>query len=377
MIVMTDESYVHSSHRSNFSFQKEGQELESIAKGQRVCILHAISPAGPILVAEGGLSAETAPRAYFFTGKERRTMHKCQANLGKTSELFFPARKTGDYHDSMNTRRFMEWLTEQFLPSFQSMFPDKKPCVVMDNAAYHWCSEMSEKLASASTKAHYYDILVEEGAKTIKCPRGEEMIAFEVNDTLLKKGGGSTCPTSLELKDATVRWLRAHKPHKMKSMAVRAIEEVGGRVIWLPPYCPFFNAIETFWAIGKNRAADAYEHHRSVEQVIEDVRRGWYGDNLQAPADCAALFGAAHAEMNARIERLEGLSGSIHQLTVSQDAEIETLASEDNDRAWETAEASASDESGESDLEDLLVSQPPPGFDFSPALAMFHRRWSR
>eukprot|EP00968_Pinguiococcus_pyrenoidosus_P027038 scaffold7350_cov233-Pinguiococcus_pyrenoidosus.AAC.3 len=385
VVAMTDESYIHNSHRSNYSFQKGGAELQTVSKGARICILHAITEEGPVLVLpeHSELSAESAPRAYEFTGRERRRLQVISENAKLTSELFFPARKVGDYHDNMNSTRFMAWLREHFVPSFSARFPGKKPALVMDNASYHWCSEMSEVLAAATTKRDFYNILVSEGAKSIKVPRGEDMVVMEVTEDLLKVGGRKhrCIPTALELKSATMTWLHAHRPEKMKSKAVVEIERLGGKVIWLPPYCPFFNPIETYWAVGKNRAADAFDCGRTSEDVIEDVRRGWYGDDQVDAVNCAGLFRAAHAEMDRRISFLDGISGSFCSVRVDGDAEIEELEASVVD-AWEAdLESDSEGEEDECDAADELDDADAPEdlsllarFEYCPALAEWQRR---
>eukprot|EP00968_Pinguiococcus_pyrenoidosus_P016408 scaffold1585_cov248-Pinguiococcus_pyrenoidosus.AAC.2 len=134
--------------------------------------------------------------------------------------------------------------------------------------------------------------------------------------------------TTCELKEATIRWLRAHAPEQLQSKVTVALEELGGRALWLPPYAPFFNPIELFWASGKNYAAEHYEDGRTSEMVIEHVRDGWYGNPSaeKSPPDVAGMVRRAEWEMNTRIALLEGLHGDINDLHIDEGADIELLS---------------------------------------------------
>ena len=61
------------------------------------------------------------------------------------TELVFRAKSSsGDYHNEMNTKRFMEWWTIQLLPNI----PDHS-IIVLDNASYH--NGVVEKIPTKSS----------------------------------------------------------------------------------------------------------------------------------------------------------------------------------------------------------------------------------
>mmetsp|Transcript_17005 Transcript_17005/g.52202 ORF Transcript_17005/g.52202 Transcript_17005/m.52202 type:complete len:171 (+) Transcript_17005:2896-3408(+) len=167
----------------------------------------------------------------------------------------------------------------------------------MDNAAYHWSSELSERLAETQTKAEVYELLKGCGATTIKVVKGEEMKVFEVDERLLQRANGhaDSAPNRKELREAAIRWLKANRPQLMKSKAAAALDNVDDKDVWLPPYCTCFNAIaETFWAVGKNNAAAKFKGSRSIEQVIKDVREGWYGTQADGSGAATIFFFFCH-----------------------------------------------------------------------------------
>ena len=64
VIVYTDESYIHQNIAPEFSWIKEGAEVERTrSKGQRICILHAITRHGPLTYHE-----DEYPESVEFTG---------------------------------------------------------------------------------------------------------------------------------------------------------------------------------------------------------------------------------------------------------------------------------------------------------------------
>ena len=51
----------------------------------------------------------------------------------KGADLVFQSKtKSADYHDEMNSERYVEWLTEQLLPGLE-----EPTVIILDNASYH------------------------------------------------------------------------------------------------------------------------------------------------------------------------------------------------------------------------------------------------
>lgn len=107
----------------------------------------------------------------------------------------------------------------------------------------------------------------------------------------------------------------------------------GHTVLWTPPYCP--KPIELFLGQGKNYAANHYgEQHPdkkgeafSMRACVSWLREGWYGDGGdKAACNCAGLVKKAEAEATILIGKLDGLSGTINDLVIAEDAVFATAA---------------------------------------------------
>ena len=104
----------------------------------------------------------------------------------------------------------------------------------------------------------------------------------------------------------------------------------GGYILWTPAYCFDLQPIETYWAQGKNEAADKWEHGRTMKTCIEHLRRGWYGDGDMRPdavlgadvkkaVNCAGLIAKVHRTgYNKRIVAAEDLDGTIDRIIVGE-----------------------------------------------------------
>ena len=64
-----------------------------------------------------------------------------------------------------------------------------------------------------------------------------------------------TIPTTEELKGVCVKEMNANHSHLLQCDVQKILKEAGHTWLWTPPYCPWLQPIETFWAHGKNHAA--------------------------------------------------------------------------------------------------------------------------
>ena len=67
-----------------------------------------------------------------------KTINKAAAPLPLTSNLIWLSYlHTGDYHDNMNGKMFMKWITTKVIPLAARNYPGVKMAPVADNAPYH------------------------------------------------------------------------------------------------------------------------------------------------------------------------------------------------------------------------------------------------
>jgi transposase len=76
--------------------------------------------------------------------------------------------------------------------------------------------------------------------------------------------------------------------HKMAGVG-QAIETVGARLMYLPPYSPDFNPIETMWSKIKQILRSAAP--RTKDQLMEAARTAFHAIST---ADCRGFFLHAH-----------------------------------------------------------------------------------
>lgn len=166
------------------------------------------------------------------------------------------------------------------------------------------------------------------GATTIKVLRGGTIHNFEVDspsvDIASRRTSNNDVPGGDELCTATLLWFQENKPEMVRAKLVVTFEAKGWVVLFTPPYCPDLQPIELFWATGKNRArsfldARALEEsrNRSMEETVNDLRDGWYGNGSTVePCNCAGLVLTALKKANERVAFDEFLSGTVQNLTV-------------------------------------------------------------
>ena len=139
-----------------------------------------------------------------------------------------------------------------------------------------------------------------------------------------RAGANPKGPSGPELAKATYDWLRAHKPYVLESRLEKEFNKRGWKIIWTPQYCPKFQPIELVWGIGKQRVAWAYYGTRTMKQVQEELRIGWYGGTLglghqkrtYLKADIAGCWRTALKEINKWLSKdsehnPNGLTGTI------------------------------------------------------------------
>ena len=67
-----------------------------------------------------------------------KNINEATAPLPLTSELIWIYDScTGDYHDNMNVKMFMKWITTKVIPLVSCNYPGVQMVPVMDNALYH------------------------------------------------------------------------------------------------------------------------------------------------------------------------------------------------------------------------------------------------
>ena len=130
------------------------------------------------------------------------------------SLMIFKSKKTGDYHEEMDSKRFLEWF-EDVLNSLE-----EGTTIVMDNAPYH--SEQINKAPNSNCKK-------------------EEMVLWLQNN-------GIEVDSSAITKVGLYSLIQENRPVLQQFVVDELANKKGHNVIRLPPYHCHFNPIELIWA---------------------------------------------------------------------------------------------------------------------------------
>ena len=353
VFVFTDETYVHRNHSSKNSYMSSNSTINrSSSKGQRLVILHAITPFGPLCEREeNGVPVSDLK----WNGD---TPHSKELSNGKlTCELMWKAQSSsGDYHDNMNPDMFMKWTTNKLVPTFERLHPNKKMILICDNAAYHHKRELGS--LSNFTKNEILELCIQHNVEYIDIPMTEirhnflevnEVVSVDVTDDndcrvpfeyekMKGRSSSSTpfVPSLDELKFGVLQYIRCNKPELLECKVEKLLMERGHSILWTPPYTPDLQPIENFWGAGKNHAAQKNFFGIKMKETVAHVREGWYGnlhlfDNLppginagseyelqkKKPVDCMKLFKRMVSLANTKfVPMCMGISGTMEELTV-------------------------------------------------------------
>ena len=224
-----------------------------------------------------------------------------------TAEFLWQAKhSTGDYHDAMTDVMFQRWCTDRLTPAFEALFgKDMKMILVLDNASYHHGYDEEVKVPETNTKVANTALLQKYKVGSIKVTRQGTTRNIEVPDPGSKfPQANSKCGNGVsreEIALATRTYFQTYHPDKLLEKVERYMQGKGWELIWIPPYMPSFQPIELFWQHGKQYVSFKFETGRTIKQVWEQIRLGWYGDPSWAgqpggwkPANCGNLVQACH-----------------------------------------------------------------------------------
>lgn len=149
--------------------------------------------------------------------------------VSNASLIFKCNRKTGDYHDNMNTENFENWFKTKLVPNL-----DQPSLIIMDNASYH--SRLEEVIPRKSwTKKRLVQWLVEKGK--------------EIDQTWKKH-------------NVWEEVCKVNFPKKLYHLDNYA-QSWGHQVLRLAPYHCHFNAIEMVWSETKRKYDEEIKHTNS------------------------------------------------------------------------------------------------------------------
>jgi hypothetical protein len=339
VLVYTDESYCHTGHHSRYGwFQKRSPEKNEIqrktGRGIRLILFHALTADG-LLLKKGHTASSNVSEPTF------------------NSELIFQGLNVDeDYHKSVNGDVFMAWAENRLIPTFKIQYPNKKMVLVLDNAPYHHSRPAGWKNPNKMNKLEIAAWLVEEEVKELKVTREGKTHTFGLA-SLFAARSSKYAPSVDEMRKFMKEYLKQH-PEKNRTRLQECFVKHGFELIFTPPYTPQTQPIELVWAHVKNYVARNTTIDTNVEVLTELLRKGFYGD----PAADHEGVGASYAQrvidscrkwMNKFIKDDDDLEGTVEQLSLSKDEDVDIYDDVDEGEEEEQVPDTDEEESGEDD----------------------------
>lgn len=276
VIVYTDESYIHTGSSTDylwFSPQSDDKsDVRAVERGgYRLILMHAMT-------SEGMLSA--------LSDNAQPSNDLTDTQL--TAEFAFrSAGINDDYHATIDGSRWVAWLNNRLIPTFQARYPGKKMVLVLDGAKYHKARPHDWVSPSQMSKVAAVSYLQHHGVRSISVTRhGAEQTVTEANF----EGRGRKCATLAELKSAVAAHLSAHAEINV-TLPQRAFNRYGYQLLYTPPYTPEVQPIEMVWAAVKHLVRTQAVSGRTEEQCRQQTEAAF---EQQSADSCVARIAHCH-----------------------------------------------------------------------------------
>jgi transposase len=302
IIVYMDESYVHAHHCTKcFWFSILSNQKDSVRgdnKGKRLIIMHAMTKDG-MLEVEGVEPSNILTELY----------HSCSLIF---NEVCVDDITPADYHDTINGEKFIGWIRQRLLPTFQRVYPGKKMYLVLDNAKYHHHRGPDWFSPSVKKKGQLADFLRQRQVKSVTVEGGRVIPASKFSADARGKASGG--PTLDQLKNAVKQHLVDH-PDINTTVPQQLFSDAGYSLIYTPPYVSDLQPIEMIWAFTKALVAKQSTRNRTVREAAIQTRKAM--DQVTKEL-CKKVVGHAQKWMDQFIKSDDG--GSLQQF-----ADLKTL----------------------------------------------------
>jgi hypothetical protein len=255
VIVYMDESYIHPHIASKYGwFHQSDRDVLGDDNGKRLIILHAMT--------ENGLLAMPDEVASNWLNEPARTAELV------FEEVLEDGQDDSDYHNTITGAKFVAWLRNRLLPTFNELYPNKKMYLVLDNAAYHKArDETWISTASSQSKHELAHTLIDLGvAQLTTISDNPTIIQSHKFLSPITEGG----PTKEDLIAAIQLWLDEHPDHN-KTVVEQLMNDAGHSLIYTPPFCPEVQPIELLWAHVKRQVANRSTLNRSIIETRQQT----------------------------------------------------------------------------------------------------------
>ncbi|CAF1072207.1 unnamed protein product [Rotaria sordida] len=216
-------------------------------------------------------------------------LHEIDSSTNKTisAELIYEAKNPfGDYQFNMDGYNFRLWVDQHLFSVFEAKYGyDKRMILVLDNAPYH--KEQGEGYVNikSMSKIDMINLVLSKKVHSIVIIRNGQAKMFEAGEWHMN---GPSGPYKEELQVFMERSIKQYpdlqktlleKLFEHKSLPVKPSVPDFHYFVLIPPYTPQLQTIEWIWSYVKGYAAKQFMPCRTVQQLIEQTRAGFYGDD--------------------------------------------------------------------------------------------------
>jgi hypothetical protein len=258
IIVYMDESYIHAHHCTTKLWYSLSSATKNYVRGdnrgKRIIIMHAMTKDG-LLEVEGTEPSNILTELY----------HSCALIF---NEVCVDGITPADYHDTINGEKFIGFIQNRLIPTFNQMYPKKKMYLVLDNAKYHHHRGADWFSPTAKKKGQLADFLRQCGVDSITVDGARVIPSCKFSADARGKAGG---PTVVQLKTAVKEHLKAH-PEINITVPQQLMSDAGYELIYTPPYVSELQPIELIWAYTKGLVARQSTRTRSVDTTTVQMR---------------------------------------------------------------------------------------------------------
>ncbi|CAF4177578.1 unnamed protein product [Rotaria sordida] len=265
IVCYMDESYVNTGHHIHYGWYVDSTNkniLTGTGVGKRLIIVHAITSDGLLR---------------HFDVLTNKTI---------SAELIYEAKNpSGDFHSNMDGYNFRLWVKQYLFPAFEAKYGHQKRMIlILNNAPYH--KEQGEHYINVKSmsKIDMINLLLSKKVHNIVIIRDGQAKKFKANEWHLNGPAG---PYKEELQAFIDSWIK-HYPDLQKTLLEKLFEQKSlaakvdvpdfHYVILTPPYSPQLQPIELVWSYVKRYVAKQFTSSRTVQQLIEQTKKGFYGD---------------------------------------------------------------------------------------------------
>ena len=256
--VYLDESYINRLHKIGFTWFHKDEAIRGgtgapSGKGKRFC---------------------------FLTGLTEKF-----GVLPGTLLLFQAQKSSGDYHENIDSEKFMAWVKGQMVPALRRL---RKPGqdlhvrFILDNAPYHLAFSPDEPNPAAMTRPQLHAFLRDKGVEFREQPAPKGHNVKELRDL---------CEKYYVDNPEERRVTLLHALFDSQSCGYQTKDDAWNEtweVLLTPPYHPELQPIEMLWSNVKQRCARQYSNGRTMAQLEAQLRAAFveYG----TADNCASLI---------------------------------------------------------------------------------------